>query len=45
MHTNKYFEEIDQDLKYYYNLAQSQRQIRLMPGLKRNIQYFIQWVK
>ena len=38
----KYIEYIYQDLKYYSYLTQSQDQIRLMTGVKRNIQNFIQ---
>ena len=42
---DKTHEEIDADFKTYSDLSQTQGQIRLLPGVKRNIKAFIQWVR
>jgi hypothetical protein len=42
---DKTFEELDGDFKTYSDLTQAQGQIRLLPGVKRNIKSFIQWVR
>ena len=43
--TDKTFEELDSNLKTYSDLTQAQGKNRLLPGIKRNIKAFIQWVK
>ena len=42
---DKKFVELDSDFKTYSNLNQTQGQIRLLPGIKRNIKAFIKWVR
>ena len=42
---DKTHEELDADFKTYSELTQVQGQIRLLPGVKRNIKAFIQWVQ
>ena len=42
---DKTFEELDSDFKTYSALTQVQGKIRLLPGIKRNIKSFIQWVR
>ena len=42
---DKTFVELDSNFKTYYDLIQAQGQIRLLPGIKRNIKVFIQWVR
>ena len=39
---DKTFKEFDSYFKTYSNLTQAQGQIRLLPGIKRNIKAFIQ---
>ena len=41
---NKTYEELDADFKSFSELTQAQGQIRLLPGVKRNVRAFIQWV-
>ena len=41
---DKAFEELDSDFKTYYDPTQAQGKICLLPGIKRNIKAFIQWV-
>ena len=38
-------EELKEDLKTYSSLTVAQGQIRLQPGVKRNLRAFIQWSK
>ena len=38
-------EEVKEDLKAYSTLTVAQGQIRLQPGVKRNLRAFIQWTK
>lgn len=40
---DKTFEELNEDFKTYANLTQAQGQIRINPGIRRNIKAFIQW--
>jgi hypothetical protein len=42
---DKSFEELDYEFKTYSDLTQNQGQIRLLPGVKRMIKAFIQWVR
>ena len=42
---DKSFEELDADFKTYSDLTVTQGQIRLSPGVKRNVRAFIQWVR
>ena len=42
---DKTHEELDADFKTYSELMQVQGQIHLLPGVKRNIKTFIQWVQ
>ena len=42
---DKTWEELDSDFKSYTDLTQLQGQIRLLPGIKRSIKGFIQWVR
>ena len=42
---DKTHEELDANFKTYSELTQVQGQIRLLPGVKRNIKAFIQWVQ
>jgi len=42
---DKTFEELDEDLKVYSSLTVNQGQIRLTPGVKKNIKAFIQWCR
>ena len=42
---DKTWEELDTDFKSYTNLTQHQGQIRLLPGIKRNLKGLIQWVR
>ena len=42
---DKTWEELDTDFKSYTDLTQNQGQIRLLPGIKRNLKGFIQWVR
>ena len=42
---DKTFEELDISFKTYSDLTQAQGQIYLLPGIKRNIKVFIQWVR
>ena len=42
---DKTFEELDSNFKTYFDLTQGQGQIGLLPGIKRNIKAFIQWVR
>ena len=38
-------QELDEDLKSYSTLTQTQGQIRILPGCRKNIKAFIQWSK
>ena len=42
---DKTWDELDNDFKSYTDLTQLQGQIRLLPGVKRNLKGFIQWVR
>ena len=42
---DKTFEDLDTEFKGYSDLTQAQGQIRLLPGTKRKIKAFVQWVK
>lgn len=42
---DKTHEELDLDFKSYSELTQAQGQIRLFPGVKRNIKAFVQWTR
>jgi hypothetical protein len=42
---DKTFDELDSDFKSYSELTVAQGQIRLLPGTKRNVKAFIQWVR
>jgi len=42
---DKTWEELDIDFKSYTDLTQHQGQIRLLPGIKRNLKGLIQWVR
>ena len=42
---DKTWEELDTDFKSYTDLTQHQGQIRLLPGIKRNLKGLIQWVR
>ena len=42
---DKTHEDLDSDFKTYSELTIAQGQIRLLPGTKRNIKAFIQWVR
>ena len=42
---DKTYEELDSDFKSYSALTQAQGQIRLVPGVKRNIKAFVQWAR
>ena len=40
---DKTHEELDSDFKTYSDLTQAQGQIRITPGIKKNIKAFLQW--
>ena len=40
---DEYFEEIDQDFKFYYDLTRDKVYIFLVPLVKRNSWGFIKW--
>jgi hypothetical protein len=42
---DKTHKDLDGDSKTYADLTQVQGKIRLLPGTKRNIKAFVQWVK
>ena len=42
---DKTWEELDTDFKSYTDLTQNQGQIHLLPGIKRHLKGFIQWVR
>jgi hypothetical protein len=42
---DKSFTELDSEFKTYSDLTQNQGQVRLLPGTKRMIKAFIQWVR
>ena len=42
---DKTWEELDTDFKSYTDLTHAQGQIRFLPGIKRNLKGFIQWVR
>jgi hypothetical protein len=42
---DKGFTELDYEFKTYSELTINQGQVRLLPGTKRNIKAFIQWVR
>jgi uncharacterized membrane protein YgcG len=42
---DKTFEELEGDFKSYSTLTSAQGQIRLLPGVQRNIKAFIQWTR
>jgi hypothetical protein len=42
---NKGFMELDSEFKTYSDLTMAQGQVHLLPGTKRNIKAFIQWVR
>ena len=42
---DKTHEELDSDFKTYSDLTQAQGQIRITPGVKKNIKAFLQWAR
>ena len=40
---DKTHKELDSDFKTYSDLTQNQGQIRITPGVKKNIKAFVQW--
>ena len=42
---DKTHEELDSDFKTYSDLTQAQGQIRITPGIKKNIKAFLQWAR
>jgi hypothetical protein len=42
---DKGFTELDSEFKTYSDLTTAQGQVRLLPGTKRNIKAFVQWVR
>jgi hypothetical protein len=42
---DKTWEELETDFKSYTDLTQAEGRIRLLPGIKRNLKGFIQWVR
>ena len=42
---NKTYKDLDDDLKTFSSLTAAQGQIRLLPGVKKRIKAFIQWVR
>ena len=42
---DKSMDELQQDFKSYSDLTQAQGQTRFSPGIKRNVQALIQWVR
>jgi len=42
---DKTYKDLDDDLKMFSSLTTMQGQIRLLPGVKKRIKAFIQWVR